>query len=329
MLEFSYKGVKLSYKKGLFSNVTGQIAPLEENDPNTPGWPGSVPEHYQIDFEGYPLQDTFHKPQILLYPVKAYAAANPAAGDIAKALDDALRVDKLPGKLPFLPMWNAAQVYVASPQILAFQSGRGARYLSCYAQAIVPVGNGCIFYTYQGLTADGNYYLSVVMPIRLDTLDLPEYKDKFDYATMDGPKYEAYLKEMLNVITAAKPEEFSPSMSELDALVKSVLVTPEVVLKGVEGTTAVNCPGALASRLRSNMHIRVTFTDGTPLRLRDGAGKTATVLLTIPEGGKMMVVDGPQCVNAGVWWKVKLDSGGQTGWVLEGEDNVYFIEPVP
>lgn len=329
LVEFGYKGVKFTYKKGLFANVNAQIAPLEVNDLNVPGWPGAVPERYVFDFEGYPLQGTFHKPEIILYPVKAYVETNATAGDISKALDDVLRKNQLDSKqLPFLPMWNAAQVFSVYRDILPFQNGRGVRYLTCYAQAIVAVNNSCIFYTYQGLTADGNYYLSAVFPIRLDVLDTPEYKNKFDPATMDDPQYEVYLKEIFAVVEKASPDAFSPSITDLDAVVKSVLATPTVELKGAE-VSGVNCPGALTSRLRSGLHIRVTFTDGTPLRLRDGPGKSATVLKTIPEGGKMTIVGGPQCVSAGVWWQVKLDSGGQVGWVLEGENNVYFVEPVP
>ncbi len=59
-LEFN--GVGFEFPIGLFSNVKPQIAPFETGDPNTPGWPGPVPEHYLFEFEGYPLSETFHKP---------------------------------------------------------------------------------------------------------------------------------------------------------------------------------------------------------------------------------------------------------------------------
>jgi len=329
LLEFNFKGVKFSYPQRLFSGATGQVAPVELNDPSSSGWPGSIPERIQIDINGYPLPKTFHKPQIMLYPIKEYADANSAAGDIFNSLNAALSGSRLePQRAPFLPMWNAGQVFNAKNSFFGFQNGQGVRYLSCHAQAIVPVDNVCLFYTYQGKTVDGNYYLSVVLPVKLPALDQQEYKSKFDPANMDGPKYESYLKEMLSVLEKAKPTDFTPSLDDLDALVRSLSAAPTVGLKGVE-KPSFSCPGALATRLKVEMRVRVTFTDGTPLRLREAPGKDAKVLTTIPEGGAMMVTGGPQCVSSGVWWNVKLDSGGKTGWVLEGEDNVYYIEPLP
>jgi hypothetical protein len=283
-----------------------------------------------VDIDSYPLANTFHKAQIFLYPVKAYADANPPAGEIANALDAVLKAGTVGTEnMPFLPMWNAAQVFHTNTGFYAFKNGKGLRYLSCYAQAIVPLDNTCLFYTYQGKTADGNFYLSAIFPVKLPALDKPEYKTKFEAALADGTKYDAYVKEMIPVIDQAKAAEFSPNLSDLDQVLMSLSAAPEVGLKGVDKPLGVACPGALATRLRSGMHVRVTFTDGTPLRLRDAAGKTTKTLTTIKEGGQMMVVGGPQCVSGGIWWQVKLDSGSQVGWVLEGENNVYYVEPVP
>jgi hypothetical protein len=309
----------------MFSGVRPQIAPIDAGDPNTPGWPGPIPERYIFDFDGYMLQNTFHKPQIVIFPIKEYAEANAPAGEIATRLDDLLRKNQASDKnLPFLPMWNAGQVFNARDEILAFQNGRGIRFTSCYAQAILPVDNVCLFYTYQGMSADGKYYISAIFPIKLPALDSAENKGKFS-TSMDGTSYDAYMKDLLGVINQAAPSDFSPNLDALDGVVQSLAVTPTVQMKGPGPATS--CPDAMPSRLAITSRARVTFTDGTPLRLRDNPGKKGVVLGTIPEGGTMSVLDGPQCDADGAWWKVKVDSGGKIGWVLEGANNIYYVEP--
>jgi hypothetical protein len=71
----------------------------------------------------------------------------------------------------------------------------------------------------------------------------------------------------------------------------------------------------------------VTFTDGTPLRVREAPGKTTIVLKTIPEGTEMFIMEGPECADQGVWWRMQTNNGSVTGWVMEGENGVYYIEP--
>ena len=329
MVEFSYKGVKFSYQKGQFSDIQGQITPGEANDPTGSGWMGQIPQYYQIDFNSYPLKYIFHKPQILVFPIKTFASINPPSGDISKALDETLKAGTVGAdRVPFLPMWNAGQVFHTNVGFYSFKNGQGLRYLSCYAQAIVPLDSVCLFYTYQGKTADGNYYISAIFPVQLAVLDTPAYKSKFETAAADGTKYDAYIKEVIPLIDQAKPGDFSPNLSDLDQVLMSLSVSPTETLKAPQAA-ALACPGSMASRLRSDMKVRVTFTDGTPLRLRDGAGKDTKTLNTIKEGGTMTIVGGPACVSAGVWWKVKLDGSSQMGWVLEGEKGVYFVEPAP
>jgi hypothetical protein len=324
-VKVDFQGVSFHYSSGLFSGVRPQIAPVSLGDPGTPGWPGSIPERYVFDFDGYPLQNTFHKPQIILFPIQEYADANPPAGDIAKKLDDMLRKNQaFDTNIPFLPMWNAGQVFNVRDQILPFQNGRGIRFTTCYAQAVMPIDNVCLFYTYQAISADGKFYLSAIFPVKLPVLDAAENKNKFN-ASMDATQYKAYMDDILGLIAKSTPSDFTPSLNALDGVVQSLNAVPTAKLKGVDLTAT--CPGAIPARLLNGSRARVTFTDGTPLRLRTKAGKTGTVLGTIPEGGLMNVIGGPECQDGGLWWQVKVDSTARTGWVLEGENNVYYIEP--
>lgn len=89
-----------------------------------------------------------------------------------------------------------------------------------------------------------------------------------------------------------------------------------------------NCPGTVASQVSIGERARVTFTDGTPLRLRDGPGTTATFLQDLPEGTSFEIIGGPVCADGFTWWNVQLADGTQ-GWSAEGDDDSYFMEPLP
>jgi hypothetical protein len=326
-VRYEYQGVSFEYPPALFANVNAQIASWETGDPNTPGWPGSVPEHYSFEFDGYPLQDTFHSPHIRIYPIQEYAAVNPPAGDIARELDEILRgISDNNTSLPFLPMWNAGQVFNARSNILPFGSGQGIRYLTCYAQAILPIDNYCLFYTYQGLTNDGKYYVSVIFPVNLPALEQAEVKSKFNQ-DFEGDEYQAYLSDISSLLNNARAEDFIPNLNELDGLVKSLRVVPSVDLQSPPMPQA-SCPGAMAIRLQPGVLARVTFTDGIPLRVRRDPGKSGEILAQMPEGTEFTILEGPQCVDQGAWWRMQTNDGNLTGWVLEAEDGIYYVEPI-
>lgn len=327
--EVEYNGVRFQNVAPVFSDVRATVASMQQGEAGMTGWLGSAPEHYRFELVGYPLSDPWIQPQILIYPIQRYAEVNTSAGEIAADLDAELRtVEVKPESRPFLPMWNAGQVFNARVEILPFQNGRGLRYLTCYAQSLVRIDNRCLFYTYQGLSADGKYYVSAILPVDLPSLYAAEAAAKWEKVTgSDDPNvYLQYLADMRQVLAAARPEEFSPNLNDLDLLIKSLAVNPTVQLNAPP-LAAFSCSGALATRLTPAMRARVTFTDGTPLRVRDAPGKSAKILITIPEGTEMFILEGPKCADKGVWWRMQNNNGSLTGWVMEGEGGVYFIEP--
>ena len=49
--------------------------------------------------------------------------------------------------------------------MINFQSGRGIRYVTEYAQMTYPITNHEMFFSFQGLTTDGKYWVSIILPI--------------------------------------------------------------------------------------------------------------------------------------------------------------------
>jgi Tol biopolymer transport system component len=72
---------------------------------------------------------------------------------------------------------------------------------------------------------------------------------------------------------------------------------------------------------------RVTFTDGTPSRLRAEPGIRSAEITQMAEGTEFDVIGGPICINGFRWWQLELDDT-TTGWAAEADGAVYFLEPL-
>jgi len=61
------------------------------------------PEHFRLSFDGYILPETFHEPQIVVYPVSEFEASSEAAANTIAALRQFLaEKPATPDGIPFL-----------------------------------------------------------------------------------------------------------------------------------------------------------------------------------------------------------------------------------
>ena len=70
---------------------------------------------------------------------------------------------------------------------------------------------------------------------------------------------------------------------------------------------AAQCPGTAISRLQIGGRGRVTYTDGSPVNIRQSPG--GNKIGTEPEGSPFTVISGPTCQGGYAWWEVQFDSG--------------------
>lgn len=184
---------------------------------------GITPEHRGFRFIDYALQDTFHEPVIHIYPVAALEAGNEVGATIVGNLRAFLQQRPTqPEDIPFMPIWNAAQIIRTQIAFLDFENGSGVRFLSQYGQAFLPINNRELFYTFQGLTADGEYYVAAVLPISHPELPADgALPPDFDFD--DAADYFADIEAQLD---AQSDDSFMPSLTALDALISSLEVLP-------------------------------------------------------------------------------------------------------
>ena len=74
--------------------------------------------------------------------------------------------------------------------------------------------------------------------------------------------------------------------------------------------------------LRADSFAVITGTQGAPLRVRTAAGTNNGIVLRIPEGQTVRVIEGPQEANDMQWWQVEIE--GKRGWAAAP-----FLKPAP
>jgi hypothetical protein len=120
----------------------------------------------------------------------------------------ASKSDKGVKAIPMLPADEAFEVFHNHVKYLDFNKGSGVAYLTCYAQDEAPIHNGDFYYTFQGITADGKYYLSLQYPVKA-----PKMPAKGTAKT--GTEYLAKLPDA----------EFVPSLVDIDKMIKAITLT--------------------------------------------------------------------------------------------------------
>jgi hypothetical protein len=193
------------------------------------------PGHVELQLEGYLLQGKFHEPVIYIFPAQAYAEMYSAAFESIRRIDNILYTPNGPtinDQLPFVPFFNAAQVFASNTQLISFQGGQGVRFLTEYAQYAASANNHDLLYEFQGLTRDGTYYIVAILPLTApllaETSDagavLPTGGIPYPYFAEPGIDMHPYYTAVVDLLNATSPEAFTPTLGQLDSLIQSMRI---------------------------------------------------------------------------------------------------------
>jgi hypothetical protein len=231
----TFAPLSLVIPPGLASGASGsQLPPAEGQD--VPAW-GVTPGHTQLTLDGYALQGKFHEPKIFVYPAQAYAdIQNGAAQNIQRlqAIQSNPAASLGVDQLPFVPFFNATQIFASNIQPLSFQNGQGVRFLTQTDQYSAPANNHELFYHYQALTSDGAYYVIAILPVTnpflAETSDpaapLPPNGVPYPDINDANANWPLYYKSISDVVGATPPGEFTPTLDQLDLLIQSMRIAP-------------------------------------------------------------------------------------------------------
>lgn len=195
------------------------------------------PEHIRFGFLNYlggsefRLPYLIEEPQILVYPVDSMQEFGYDFIGQLNALETLLQerpdlstyVGVSEIRLPFLPWINSGQMLRSHPQYVEIAGvGSGIRYVTRHSQEADHLTDKQIFYTFQGIIADGAYYVSAILPVKTGVL--PE---EVDTSNIDWDKFAAnysehYLPQVFALINNLPDGAFYPSLYTLDSLIQSI-----------------------------------------------------------------------------------------------------------
>ncbi len=180
----------------------------------------------QLLLQGYTLSGRPDNPQLLLYSVQELQQAVPSF-----TITDlqALINGQAPGvqDLPYLPIGESAQIIRLKYKVVSFRNGSGIRYLMQQGQMTYPINNQDIFYTFQGLTSDGKYWVSARLPISNPVL--PENGNTLpngESMSAFSQNFSAYIAALTSQLNAETGGSFSPAIPALDKLISSIMIQP-------------------------------------------------------------------------------------------------------
>jgi len=95
------------------------------------------------------------------------------------------------------------------------------------------------------------------------------------------------------------------------------------------GTPWPACDGSRDSRLQLGAVAAVSKDPPQANNVRAAAGSNQRKVGQIQPGERVTVLDGPRCVEGWVWWKIRSQESGLTGWTAEGDKDSYWLVPQP
>jgi WD40 repeat protein len=253
-----FEGINFSYPSSLAEGASAHNIPAFI-DPAGFMY-DDIPEHVRFNFSNpYTTRAPFAKfqpggfpwlkhqnpespeiwPQIYIFPTREYAEINPLAGERIEDLKILLDGNALPtgGELPVLPTFNSTQDLRAQVYPLAFQGGRGLRFVTRYSQGVAPIVNPVVFYTFQGLTEDGSLYVAAFFPLHVPFL--PDQVQVEDWDAFNRG-YQDYMADITSRLEQLASNDFEPDLETFDNLIRSMSISPTPGSATITDTPSAN-----------------------------------------------------------------------------------------
>ena len=210
-----YSGISFTYDSTLAGSVAARHVPRGEHM-GTP-----LPDYIEFDFDpdhtnAFPGRDT----GIRVFRVRDLQQVNWMYKAAVAAHEP-------------MPLINATRVLRVQDKLLSFQNGKGERAIVHYAQDLGPLTNEGLFYSYQGVTDNGLYYVSATFPVAAAFLPKTFAEGVPGMPTVgpgDGGLLEAYMEAVSRFnrdaserLEQLRPADYQPNLQTSDALVRSLL----------------------------------------------------------------------------------------------------------
>lgn len=230
--------ISFSYSMQIAQDAVWERVPASL-DPQTPT--GPIPEYTHVIFQNYDdvagwtnTGQFIHVYPVVTFPADPNAPYTRALEQLRAVLGG--RPNMPAGDLPMLPTVTASQYVQTQVQYVDFANGSGIRYVTAAGLDVSPLSDQVLFYTFQGLTSDGAYYIAAQFPVQSGVLPpVSEAMDTQQYNEFVAG-FENYLADVSAQLNALAPQAFSPDLTLLDNLFASMTVlSPTATIVAPEG----------------------------------------------------------------------------------------------
>lgn len=223
----SFDGISLTLNTDIGENLTVKYTAGDPVESAGPGFSDATSLTFQPYSGDYPALTHSPFPANIRFYRTADLAQYDFMQEVVKELDTMLETQPdlsnyytFDNRLPYLPILTHGQVIRARANYLDAQEVHGITYITAIMAAAEPFMNNTFFYTFQGLSKDGAYYISADFMVTIDLFPA-EIDTSFDPAAfMDN--LDAYLAESSAAITEANDAVFTPHLTLFDAVIQSI-----------------------------------------------------------------------------------------------------------
>jgi len=216
----SVGGITFLIPNGMASDATSTITGDVEYPYINPSG-GNMPQHIKFTLNNYAAQQTLLQPQIIVFKTAEYTQYSDLTAGIINELQSLNYVDGQP-----LSKNLSGPTFTAQIQALKFQNGHGIRYLTQVDQAPMPANNHEMFYYFQGLTSDGQFYIQAVLPTQVAYL--PADGNPNTPLPANGIPFNddflAYMNAVTQKLNATGTFSFTPYLDHLDSMMESLSI---------------------------------------------------------------------------------------------------------
>lgn len=228
-VEVNYEGISFTVDREIGAGVAvSQVFPNYISEGmSSPAAGTPVPDG--LNFSFIAPDGTSSRIQLQVYALADFANLPDGVPSAMEDLQNLLAVEgditapTYTGSSLLLPDKLAPVLFQDAFRSLAFQNGKGVGYFAVYSFSVDPIT--VLEYTYTGLTTDGLYYVTLRTHVTLDAL--PHVDDaNFDNEDWEAffDNYEAYHQEIADILLAAAPQDFSPSLVPINNLIASLKI---------------------------------------------------------------------------------------------------------
>lgn len=150
-------------------------------------------------------------PEVTAFSVSGLSSVNPEIYQHAvnltamiNASNEGAGATAFTAPIPFLPYQETTQLVQLVPMRLDPVNGTGIRFVTAYGNQGDPISNDNLFYTFQGMSQDGRFYISVTVPINNTMINGPTDPTTVDWANVPADSWQPALETLDAIVLSAQ-----------------------------------------------------------------------------------------------------------------------------